>query len=55
VAAAAPAAQAVLAWVRGGIEVCMNRFNGPGDDKKEKPAKKEPKKKDPDAGPKTDG
>jgi PTH1 family peptidyl-tRNA hydrolase len=54
--AVATAAQAVLTWVRSGIEVCMNRFNGPGDDGgKGKPAKERPKKKDPDAGPQTGG
>jgi PTH1 family peptidyl-tRNA hydrolase len=53
--AVATAAQAVLAWVRGGIEVCMNRFNGPGDDGgKAKPAKERPKK-NPDAGPQAGG
>src|SRR5205085_6455688 len=41
--AVATAAQAVLTWVRSGLEACMNRFNGPGDDGgKAKPAKKEP-------------
>src|SRR5205823_632036 len=54
--AVATAAQAVLTWVRGGLEACMNRFNGPGDDGgKGKPAKERPKKKDPDAGPQTGG
>jgi PTH1 family peptidyl-tRNA hydrolase len=52
--AVANAAQAVLAWVRGGIEVCMNRFNGPGDDGGKAKPKKEKPRKDPDAGPKTD-
>ena len=40
--AIAQAAQAVLVWVRQGIEACMNRFNGepkPEKPKKEKPAK----------------
>ena len=36
--AVATAAQAVLVWVKGGTEACMNRFNGPADD--EKKAKK---------------
>jgi PTH1 family peptidyl-tRNA hydrolase len=50
--AVATAAQAVLTWARSGIEVCMNRFNGPGDDGgKGKPAKEKKPKKDPDAGP----
>jgi PTH1 family peptidyl-tRNA hydrolase len=54
--AVATAAQAVLTWVRGGIEVCMNRFNGPGDDGgKGKPAREKQKKKDPEAGPQTSG
>ena len=40
--AVAQAAQAVLLWVRQGIDVCMNRVNGepkPDKPKKEKPAK----------------
>jgi PTH1 family peptidyl-tRNA hydrolase len=40
--AVAQAAQAVLVWVRQGIDVCMNRVNGepkPEKPKKEKPAK----------------
>ena len=45
--AVATAAQAVLAWVRGGVEVCMNRFNGPGDDGgKEKGKRKKDKGED---------
>lgn len=44
--AVATAAQAVLAWVKGGAEAAMNRFNGPGDDANEKAkAKKEKVKK----------
>ena len=39
--AVATAAQAVLVWVRSGVEACMNRFNGPADEKKEKKPKKE--------------
>ncbi|MBX9626356.1 MAG: aminoacyl-tRNA hydrolase [Gemmataceae bacterium] len=45
--AVALAAQAVVAWVRGGTEAAMNRFNGPADDgdkgkaKKEKPKQQE--------------
>jgi PTH1 family peptidyl-tRNA hydrolase len=46
--AVANAAQACLVWVRSGIEACMNRFNGPGDD--EKKAKKKPPPKDGDKG-----
>ena len=42
--AVAAAAQAVLVWVRRGIEACMNQANGPAD--AEKP-KKEPKEKPP--------
>jgi PTH1 family peptidyl-tRNA hydrolase len=41
--AVATAAQAVLTWVRSGIEACMNRFNGPGDTEKEKGKKKKDK------------
>ena len=41
VAGRATAAQAVLVWVRSGVEACMNRFNGPADEKKEKKPKKE--------------
>ena len=40
--AIAQAAQAVLVWVRQGVEACMNRFNGepkPEKPKKEKPAR----------------
>jgi PTH1 family peptidyl-tRNA hydrolase len=43
--AVAQAAQAVLLWVRQGIDVCMNRVNGepkPPKPKKEKPAKEGP-------------
>jgi PTH1 family peptidyl-tRNA hydrolase len=32
----ADAAQAVLLWVKLGLEPCMNRFNGPADDEKDK-------------------
>ncbi|MBX9580047.1 MAG: aminoacyl-tRNA hydrolase [Gemmataceae bacterium] len=42
--AVALAAQAVVAWARGGTEAAMNRFNGPADDDKAK-AKKEKAKK----------
>ena len=51
--AVATAAQAVLTWVRGGIEACMNRFNGPAEDGgKEKGKRKKEKGEDrkPDAG-----
>jgi len=44
--AVAQAAQAVLLWVRQGIDVCMNRVNGepkPEKPKKEKPDKAKPK------------
>jgi len=40
VEAIANAAQAVMVWVRSGIEACMNRFNGGSDPQKEKPKKK---------------
>jgi peptidyl-tRNA hydrolase, PTH1 family len=43
--AVAQAAQAVLLWVRQGIDVCMNRVNGepkPPKPKKDKPAKDKP-------------
>ncbi|MDB5312093.1 MAG: aminoacyl-tRNA hydrolase [Gemmataceae bacterium] len=46
--AVATAAQAVLVWVRGGAEVCMNRFNGPGEDKNEKGKAKNAKVKKPE-------
>ena len=36
------AAQAVLTWVRRGIDVCMNQVNG--EPKPEKPKKDKPKK-----------
>jgi PTH1 family peptidyl-tRNA hydrolase len=49
--AVATAAQAVLTWVRGGLDACMNRFNGPGDDGKAAKEKGKQKKKDPDKGP----
>jgi PTH1 family peptidyl-tRNA hydrolase len=45
--AVATAAQAVLVWVKGGTEACMNRFNGPADD--EKKAKKKEKRNADDA------
>jgi PTH1 family peptidyl-tRNA hydrolase len=32
----ADAAQAVLIWIKLGLESCMNRFNGPAEDEKEK-------------------
>jgi len=38
--AVANAAQAVIVWVRSGIEACMNRFNGGTDPQKEKPKTK---------------
>lgn len=45
------AAQAVLVWVRSGTEACMNRFNGPGDEKKAKNAsEKKPRKPETAAG-----
>lgn len=37
--AVATAAQAVLTWIRSGTEACMNRFNGPADDEKDKAKK----------------
>jgi PTH1 family peptidyl-tRNA hydrolase len=39
--AVANAASAALVWVRSGLEVCMNRFNGGEDPKAEKKPKKE--------------
>ena len=51
--AVATAAQAVLVWIRSGIEACMNRFNGPAEDGgKEKGKRKKEKGEDrkPDAG-----
>jgi peptidyl-tRNA hydrolase, PTH1 family len=46
--AIATAAQAVLVWIKAGLEPCMNRFNGPPDDDKEKrkPQKEKRKKED---------
>lgn len=41
--AVAVAAQAVLVWVRSGVDVCMNRVNG--EPKAEKPKKEKPPKK----------
>jgi len=41
-AAVAAAAQAVLVWVKSGLEVCMNRFNGSADDEKKNKPKKVP-------------
>jgi PTH1 family peptidyl-tRNA hydrolase len=38
--AVANAAQAVIVWVRSGVEASMNRFNGDADPQKEKPKKK---------------
>ena len=51
-AAVSVAAQAVLAWVRGGTEVCMNRFNGPADENggNGKGKVKKEKSKQPDKG-----
>lgn len=39
--AIANAAQAAILWTKAGIEACMNKFNGPGDEEKKK-AKKKP-------------
>src|SRR5262245_50573692 len=41
----ADAAQAVLVWIKVGLEPCMNRFNGPADETKEKRKKKNEKRK----------
>jgi PTH1 family peptidyl-tRNA hydrolase len=41
--AVAAAAQAVLVWVKSGAEACMNRFNGPADEKQKKPKREKPK------------
>jgi PTH1 family peptidyl-tRNA hydrolase len=41
--AVAAAAQAVMVWQKSGIEACMNRFNAPNEDKKEKGKKEQPK------------
>lgn len=46
--AIAQAAQAVLLWVRQGIDVCMNRVNG--EPKPEKPKKEKPEKAKPTSG-----
>lgn len=35
--AVAKAAEAVMVWVRQGIDACMNKANGPGEDKPKKP------------------
>src|SRR5262249_32575962 len=48
--AVASAAQAVLVWVRSGVEACMNRFNGPGEEKSEKGKVKKEKLKNQDKG-----
>lgn len=47
--AVAQAAQAVLLWVRQGIDVCMNRVNG--EPKPPRPKKEKPAKDGPDAAP----
>jgi PTH1 family peptidyl-tRNA hydrolase len=45
--AIATAAQAILVWIKAGLEPCMNRFNGPADDGTEKrKAQKEKRKPD---------
>jgi peptidyl-tRNA hydrolase, PTH1 family len=49
----AQAAQAVLVWVRQGVEACMNRFNG--EPKADKPTKEKPAKDKRDKAPPTDG
>jgi PTH1 family peptidyl-tRNA hydrolase len=46
--AIAQAAQAVLLWIRQGIDVCMNRVNG--EPKPEKPKKEKPEKAKPPGG-----
>ncbi|HEY2785601.1 MAG TPA: aminoacyl-tRNA hydrolase [Fimbriiglobus sp.] len=43
--AVATAGQAVLVWVRAGLDACMNRFNGPADVEKEKGKGKKAKEK----------
>lgn len=44
--AVATAAQAVLAWVKGGVEAAMNRFNGPDENEKGKVKKEKGKKQE---------
>lgn len=44
--AVALAAQAAVAWVRGGTEAAMNRFNGPADGNEKVKSKKEPKQRE---------
>jgi len=41
----ADAARAVLVWIKLGLEPCMNRFNGPAEDEKEKRKTKNDKRK----------
>ena len=43
--AVAKAADAVMVWVRQGIDACMNRANGPGEEKPKKPKPEKVKEK----------
>ena len=47
--AVARAVQAVVVWIRDGVEACMNRFNGPDDPTVKKKPEKPEQKPEPDA------